>query len=160
MKCVFRAYGEAFDVDAFLTHSRWRPQPIFHAGERRTPGSGGGRVHRYSGFHLGVPGSDTPGAVFAQQVEAVLTFLVRERAELERLSAFPGLELSVLDFGVPLREELAMLTVSFPLPLVQAAAKAHVALQATIYRTAESSIPSVPKRSNPRSAASRKRAKA
>ena len=77
------------------------------------------------------------GDTFPDQVEAVLAFLRRERPELERLCAFPGLDECVLDFAVDFVEEAFMLSLPLPADLVRAAGQLGIALEITLFRTNE-----------------------
>jgi hypothetical protein len=59
------------------------------------------------------------GDTFPDQAEAVLAFLRRERPELERLCAFPGLDECVLDFAVDFVEGASILSLHLPADLVE-----------------------------------------
>jgi hypothetical protein len=133
MECVLRTYGQAFDVDRFLADSPWRPNPVYHRGENVQGHARGPEFHECSGFVLGVPGSDTLGEAFADQVSAVLKFLDANHSECDRLKAFPGIEVRTLDFAVPLRDDQPMRSHHMPLELVRAAADLGIALEITVY---------------------------
>ena len=133
MKCVLRVYGKVFDVDQFLTDSPWHPNPIHRRGEERRLGKRRLEPHKQSGFVIRIPGSDTPGEVFADQASAVLAFLGENQAEFLRLSAFPGVETCTLDFAVPLYEHQPMRSNHMPIELVRAAAALSIALEVTVY---------------------------
>lgn len=138
MQCVLRARGKAFDVDRFLASSHWCTDSVYHDGEKRRVRVGGRDVYSTSsGFNLCVSGSDPAGDTFPGQARAVLAFLVRERPELERLCAFPGLDECVLDFAVDFVEEAFMLSLPLPADLVRAAGQLGIALEITLFRTNE-----------------------
>jgi hypothetical protein len=134
MQCVLRTYGQSFDVDRFLADSPWRPNPVYHRGEKKVQVRvRGPESHECSGFVFGIPGSDTLGEAFADQVSTVLKFLDENHSECERLKAFPGIEGRTLDFAVPLRDDQPMRSHHIPLELVRAAADLGIALEITVY---------------------------
>jgi hypothetical protein len=135
MDCVLRVYGRVFDVDGFLADSPWRPNPVYHRGEKRVHPRRS-EFHECSGFVLSVPGYDALGESFADQVVAALKFLDENHSECERLKAFPGIEGRILDFAVPLRVDQPMLSNHIPLELVGAAADLGIALEVTVYAVA------------------------
>ena len=133
MECVLRVYGKGFDVDEFLAECPWSPNPVHRRGQRRPVRVRGPEKHEQFGFALAIPGSDTPGEVFADQASAVLAFLNENHAELVRLGSFPGVESRVLDFGVPIYEDQPMRSNHIPLELVRVAATFGLALEITVY---------------------------
>jgi hypothetical protein len=132
MECVLRVYGQAFDVNGFLVDSPWRPNPVYHRGEKQLS-LRGFEVLEFSGFVLSVPGSDILGEAFADHASAVLKFLEENHSECERLKAFPGIEGRTLDFASPLREDQPMRSHHIPLELVRVAADLGIALEITVY---------------------------
>src|SRR4026209_2538146 len=116
MECVLRVHGQAFDVDRFLADSPWRANPVYHRGEKRVR-LRGSEFQECSGFVLSVPGSDTFGEAFIDEVSAVMKFLEQNHSECERLKAFPGIEERTLDFAVPFRDDQPMRSHHIPLEL-------------------------------------------
>ena len=108
------------------------PNPIHHRGEKQFRVRGP-EAHECSGFVLVVPGSNTLGDAFPDQVSAVLKFLDENHSECERLKAFPRVEGRTLDFAVPLRDDQPMRSHHIPLELVRAAADLGIALEVTVY---------------------------
>ena len=139
VSCVLRAGNETFDVDAFLEDSRWKPNAVYHRGEKRHPTSV--RVTRVSGFNLEI----SHGAFedFDRAVTDSVAFLERERAELSRLSALVGAGHVTLDFAVEYdREKHPFFGRTFPLSIIQAASKAGVKLELSFYpRAREHDVP-------------------
>jgi len=95
--CMLRCSGESFDVDAFLTTSKWKPHPIWHKGEYKYKNSKRGkRLH--SGFNMPISkDGDLP-----IQIKHAKTFLKSNYDELKRLSEYPGVEIIQIDFGLQL----------------------------------------------------------
>jgi hypothetical protein len=133
MECVLRVYGQAFDVDQFLSGSPWNPSTVYRRGEKRQTRVRGPEHHRFSGFVLAVPGSDSPADAFSDQVAAVLAFLRENHPECARLASFPGIERRTLDFAVTLRDDQPMRSNHLPIELVRAAAELDTALEVTVY---------------------------
>jgi hypothetical protein len=87
--CVLNATGAQFDVDGFMKDSTWGEYAsVFHRGEatglRTRP------IQERSG--LGVRISDSGEDELEPQIRDAMEFLEQERAEIQRLAAFPGLE--------------------------------------------------------------------
>ncbi len=133
MECVLRVYGTDFEVDKYLAESPWRPNPVHKRGEKSRSHARRADRHEQSGFVLGIPGSDTPGEIFADQAATVLAFLRENHAEFLRLRSFPGIETKALDFGVPLYEDQSMRSNHIPVELVHLAATLSLALEVSVY---------------------------
>ena len=81
--CYFRAQGEDFDVDEFLSCSPWQANAsVKRKGEAKSRGN---RLREYSSFTLTVTGDDS--ATVAQQVSACRSFIRAHADELHRLHA-------------------------------------------------------------------------
>ena len=105
MSAVLRAYGEHFDVDAFLGGCtlpicaiKRRGEPVFR---NRQPH---GRTHEKSGVHISA--SDADFNDFPLQVEESIQFLRDEAEQIRRLVAWPGVDGGTLDFGIERRDVL------------------------------------------------------
>ena len=86
--CYFRAHGEAFDVDAFLSKSPWRDKAsISRKGETKSRGK---TLRDYSCLSLLIADDDC--ATVAQQITACRTFIAKHLDELSRLKDFPGVQ--------------------------------------------------------------------
>lgn len=133
MSCVLRAYGKAFDVEAFLADSPWRPDRVIHRGERpllrhRSPSPD-------SGFNLCISDDDHP----AVQIETAMAFLHDHARELRRLTACPGLDDVGLDFASFLRPaDGPALSTRFPVDLLHACAELHLQIEHSVYLTTDS----------------------
>ena len=93
--CVLRAYGEAFDVDRFLSSSPFQPCAISRRGRPRTPKSS--RPSATSGFNLDV--GTCEDQLLSVQVSVAAEFVASNRLELQRLVSWPGVQTVTLDFG-------------------------------------------------------------
>ncbi len=83
--CYFRAQGENFDVDAFLSESPWRDlATIGRKGESKSRGS---QPRGYSTLSLLVTEDDN--ATVAQQIAASRSFIEKYKQELARLQCYP-----------------------------------------------------------------------
>jgi hypothetical protein len=99
--CVLRVTGERFKPDDFLARSSLVPMEVFHAGQQAIPRSRGDL--RTSGFIVAI--SDLSWSDLAGQVDEVVTFLKRNRAELLRLAGDETAEDIRLRFPTKLRLE-------------------------------------------------------
>jgi hypothetical protein len=95
--CVLNATGAQFDVDTFMKDSTWLElASIFHRGDatnlRSRP------VHDRSGLAIGISDSEEDG--LDPQILDATEFLQQERAEIERLAAFPGVDSLELSIGL------------------------------------------------------------
>jgi hypothetical protein len=95
--CVFNASGAKFHVDAFIRDSPWKEiATAFRKGEstrlKTRP------IEEQSG--LGIRVSDSDEDRPETQVRDAMEFLEQERAELQRLVVFPGVEFLELRIGL------------------------------------------------------------
>ena len=103
MSTVLRAYGDAFDVDAFLDGCSLPVCAVKRRGQPVFPGSQpDGRRHERSGVHVSV--SDAGFDDFGQQVADAIAFLRVETKQILRLRECPGVEGVTLDFGIERRD--------------------------------------------------------
>lgn len=133
MSCVLRAWGDAFDVAAFMANSPLRPEAIYENGDPATgeSGSAGGR----EGFRLTVSDAGLDN-LEAEILEAIL-FLDEHEDELRRLGSFPGVEGVSLDFGIRWRGAPAQ-TDSFPSDLLWRAGALDISLDVSHYPLTDS----------------------
>ncbi len=105
MAAVIRAYGDDFDVDAFLEGCTLPVCAVKRRGEPRLPASqpDGPRLER-SGVH--VLASDADFDEFPRQVAEATAFLEAQSEQLRRLIEWPGVEGVDLDFGLEWRDVL------------------------------------------------------
>src|SRR5262249_22533322 len=96
---TLRVSGVNFDVDGFLSDSGLTSATVFRRGQPRLPASKpDGPTHKSSGMNIGM--SDAEFEDLDQQSRDALQFLSFNRAELERLANYPGVEGLELDFPV------------------------------------------------------------
>jgi len=103
MSAVLRAYGDSFDVDAFLADCTLPVIAVKRRGEPVLPASQpNGRRLEQSGVH--VSASDADFDEFPRQVAEATEFLRAEAEQVRRLCQFPGVEGVTLDFGIARRD--------------------------------------------------------
>lgn len=86
--CYFRAQGENFNVDEFLSASPWQADAsVSRKGETKSRGIA---LREYSSFSLTVTDNDT--ATVAQQITACRSFIKEHANELNRLHSYPGVQ--------------------------------------------------------------------
>ncbi len=86
--CYFRAQGENFDADAFLSESPWNNlASISRKGEAKSRGS-----HPRAYSSLTVIVADDDHATVAQQVAACRSFIKENEQELARLQNYPDVQ--------------------------------------------------------------------
>lgn len=127
--CTLRASGVHFDVDGFLKTSGFRPTVVYRKGQRRRPASRGSQ--KASGFNLTLTESDDP----KEQIKRALTFLTKERDELQRLVRFGGIDDVVLDFSCAQREFVTR-TARLPAELLTAAGALGIEIDVSFYLVA------------------------
>ncbi len=99
MATVLRAYGDEFDVDAFISGCILPICAVMRRGAPTLPArQPDGRTFERSGVH--VPVSNASFDEFSTQVSEATAFLQREMEHLLRLREFPGVDSLTLDFGI------------------------------------------------------------
>jgi hypothetical protein len=131
MSCVLRADGSDFLVDRFLEGSELTPCTVYRMGEPRfTAIRSQGKVHESSGFHVSVSDSDFDN--LHGQIQDAISFLEKNKVELERLRTFPGVERLTLDFGIARRDISAQYDY-FPPELLYLAGSLGVGIELSQY---------------------------
>lgn len=135
MSAVIRAYGDAFDVDAFLTGCTLPVCAIKRRGEPVFPKSQpDGRRHERSGVH--VLASDAGFDQFERQIVEATAFLRAEFDQVRRLVGWPGVHDATLDFGVE-RRDVAVQCDLLPMELISAAGTLGLAIELSQYPAPE-----------------------
>jgi hypothetical protein len=132
--CCLTAIGSNFDVDAFMSHSAWRDfASIHHRGEAThlitQP------VQQHSGLSFGI--SDLDEDELEPQVRDAMEFLRRERDEIQRLAAFPGVELLEFRMGLFWRRDTLCQFHTLPGEFLRLAGEVGVAVTLSIYAVSE-----------------------
>lgn len=131
MSAVLRAYGNDFDVDAFLVGSTLPVCAVKRRGEPVFPDSQPhGRRHEHSWVH--VSASDADFDEFPRQAAEAAAFLRAEFEQVRRLCEWPGVEGVSLDFGVQ-RRNVAVQCDVFPAELVRVAGSLGLAIELSQY---------------------------
>lgn len=131
--CVLRAYGDEFDVDAFLAESPLEPCSVIRRGTRESSKSKRPPPD-YSGFHVGVCDASWTGV--SAHIEGLFAFFRKNSSELARLKSYPGLETIYVDVPVGLRlgsPDVAVQGEIFPPNLVELAGRLGVGLGISLY---------------------------
>jgi|SRR5215471_16438854 len=135
MPAIIRAYGTHFDVDAYLKDCALPVCAVKRRNDLVFPVSGpDGRRHEQSGVHVVV--SDAGFDDFPRQVAEATAFLTTHERELRRLSAFPGVEPMVLDFGIA-RRDVPIQCDRLPSDLLQLAGALAIDIELSQYPPAE-----------------------
>jgi hypothetical protein len=136
MSAILRAYGDHFNVDAFLAGCtlpvcavKRRGEPIFRVSKPD------GKRHPQSGVH--VVASDADFHEFLRSVEEAILFLKVNGEEVRRLCEFPGVEGVTLDFGVARRDTYTQ-SDRLPAELVSLAGSMGLAIELSHYPVDES----------------------
>lgn len=128
--CLLNASGADFDVDAFLKTSPWRDVAVVHhrgepTGIKLRP------VTKYSGFRIDI--SDPEEDQMEPQIRDATKFLQENGAELERLTAFPGIDEVELGIGLFWLEDTACYPLSLPPQFLLLAGKRGVSVTLYVY---------------------------
>lgn len=129
--CVFRASGVNFGVDAFWAASPWQDysDDVYRRG---TPTNHPIKpLFDKSGFYFGVSNYDEHG--LEQQIQDCIDFLTRDRAEIKRLTAFPGVEEIALHIGLFWWADTLCQSHELPPQLMRLAGELGVAVALSIY---------------------------
>jgi hypothetical protein len=114
-----RAYGDEFDVDAFLNGCTLPVCAVKRRGEPVFPSTQpNGRRHERSGVNVTV--SDADFEDFERQVAESIVFLQANAEQVRRLCAWPRVDGVELDFGIERRDVIAQ-SDEFPAALVRLA---------------------------------------
>jgi len=102
MSCVLRACGKDFDVNAFTQSSLLEANSVWFRGEKRFPNSTTSeKVNESSGLRITT--SDADFSQLELQIKETTAFLRSNESELRKLTAFPGIEVVTIDFGVEIK---------------------------------------------------------
>jgi hypothetical protein len=138
--CVLRANGKDFDVDLFLRKSPIEPCKVYRRGEPRFAASQPhGPTHETSGFNANVSTKEWDD--LAGQITDAKSFLTEQRAELDRLRKFAGVDGIEIDFPIPLRigrNNVAVQSDRFPADLIFAAGSLGIDVAFSIWPPARS----------------------
>ena len=132
MSCIFHISGESLDIDALLSEVALVPYRKWKKGEARILK---GKVHADSGANFVV--SEAEMDEFPRQAIDATDFLELHAALIARMAAFPGVQESVFDFGVSLREGNVAQYCSLSPRLIQLAASACIGLEISHYAFSE-----------------------
>ena len=132
MSCVLRISGVNLDLAALLQALPIKPYRFWKKGDPYTQHSPKGKIHTDSGACLDV--SDAGFDEFEKQQQDATTFLVENRATLQVIAAFPGVECSQLDFAVELGKRYIHSDV-LSLTFLRAAAAACVSVEVSHYHS-------------------------
>ena len=132
--CVLNATGAQFDVDAFMRDSTWLElSSIFHRGDatnlRSCP------VQERSGLAVGISDSDEDD--LEPQIRDATEFLQQERAEIERLAAFPGVDSLELSIGLFWCRDTLCQFHTLPSAFLRLAGELGVAVTLCVYGVSE-----------------------
>jgi hypothetical protein len=135
VSCVLRAYGSAFDVDAFLAVSRLALAHVWRKGEPRFSASGGGELWDHSGITIDL--SEAGWDELGQQVQDAAAFLNAHDADIRRLLSWAGVEFVFCDFGIRRKHGAPMQGAYFPPELTRLVGRLGIGLKLSVYAIAE-----------------------
>ena len=132
--CVLNVTGAEFDVDAFMRDSAWRDlASVYHRGDptnlRNRP------LQQVSGLSVQISDSDEDR--LEPQTRDAMEFLEQERAEIERLSAFPGVESLEFRIGVFWWRDTLCQFHTLPADFLRRAGELGVAVALCVYGVSE-----------------------
>ena len=128
MSCILRVSGEFLDIDTLLSEHPLVVDRTWKKGEPRTLK---GKFHSDSGANFAASVADLDE--FDRQVADAIEFLELHALTLAKIVLFPGVQISVLDFGVALNEGYVAQFSYFPPKFLQLAASAGVGVEISHY---------------------------
>jgi hypothetical protein len=126
--CVLRVSGSAFNVDAFLADSSFRPTAVYRKGETRGLDKSRG-PSTTSGFNVVVSGDDDD---IGRQCRDAVAFLQAYQSEIRLARSYPGVEFAVLDFSTTFRD-VAVQSEHFSPELVAGAGALGLGIEMSLY---------------------------
>jgi hypothetical protein len=136
MTAILRAYGNEFDVDAFLRDCPLPVCAVKRRGEPMFPASQTNLTkHDRSGVH--VVASDAEFHEFPRQVSESAAFLQRHFEQVQRMCKWPGVEGVTLDFGVVRRDSVVESDV-LSKELIRVAGELGIAIEISRYPAQDS----------------------
>ena len=128
MSCVVRVAGDQLDIDALLALIKLPADAIRRKGQ---PRGISGRLHTTSGANFFV--SDADFDEFGQQLKDATVFLDLHRVVLLTMVDYPGVESTVLDFGVSLSRNCFARSSRLPPSFIRAAAAIGIGVEISCY---------------------------
>lgn len=125
--CILRAFGDKFDPADFLRTSTLQPYSTYRLGDKRF--KSGEKVHETSGLKVDVSTAEWTDR--ESQFRDAIEFLRANRSELQRLTAWEGVEGVVLDF--PFERDGFATFVRCPIELARESAALNIELEFSIY---------------------------
>ncbi|HET7834158.1 MAG TPA: hypothetical protein VFK88_14460 [Gallionella sp.] len=136
MSCILRAWGQHFDVDAFMQHSTLIVDSCWRTGERRFPKRAAdnflNKINESSGIR--VVASEAGFSELEQQMDDATSFLRNNYEGVLELASFRDVEGIVLDFGAEIYPP-GWSSFAFPAELVALAGSARISLGLSVYPT-------------------------
>jgi len=132
MSCILRVGGQELDVGALLKQLPFTPYRTWCKGDVHGIKK---RILTDSGAAFDVSQADLDE--FDQQIEDATAFLEKHGASLEAMTAFPGVEYAVLDFGIEVRDEYAAYSDCLPARFIRAVATTCLDVELSHYRCCE-----------------------
>jgi hypothetical protein len=128
--CVLRVSGKSFDTTEFLRTSSLQPCKVYEGGAPKAPGL----EVRWAANGFNVVASNADGDDVGQQIADAEQFLDAHRAEIERLTQFPGVDTACLDFGMNCRHEAVWIQTNvFPWHFLKRLALLKIDLEVSVY---------------------------
>ena len=131
MSCILRVYGNNFDVKSFVASNVLIVDSYWVKGEMRFPGSTViETINDSSGVRI--VASEAEFTELKKQIEDTILFLRDHHSAAGKLTAYPGVEGAVLDFGVDIYPP-GWASFTFPPELLSLAGSVGIALCLSVY---------------------------
>lgn len=131
MSCILRVYGNDFNAESFVASNVLTVDSHWVKGEMRFPGSTVIQtINDSSGVRL--VASQAEFTELPKQIEDTIVFLREHHGAIGRLTAYPGVEGAILDFGVDIYPP-GWASFTFPPELLSLAGSVGVALCLSVY---------------------------
>jgi hypothetical protein len=138
---MFRVCGTDLDIDALLAETSLVPEMSHRRDEPKLKGKPRGRKNERSGASFLVNLADFDH--FETQKNGALVFLKVNRAAVQKIMAWPGVDSGCFDFGI-WRREVPVQCDSFPAGLLKAAGNLGLDVELSQYPNEKEGEPTTP----------------
>ena len=136
MSCILRIVGKDFDVDAFILKSEIAPYKRFYKGDPKYQSKPDGAKLDNSGCIIELSNADFHN--FAQQLKDATAYLTQHKEKFKLINNFPGIDYSILDFGLENDDIKFIQTYYLPNDLLKIVGELGLSIELSLYQSEKS----------------------